>query len=68
MSIEVFLMILGAALVHAVWNALVKSHGDRLGLVKVMFVTQFAASVCLLPFVAVPARENWPFLCASALL
>jgi hypothetical protein len=44
MSIEVFLMILGAALVHAVWNALVKSHGDRLGLVKVMFVTQFAAS------------------------
>jgi hypothetical protein len=42
MSIEVFLMVLGAALVHAVWNAVIKSHGDRLGLIKVMFATQFA--------------------------
>jgi hypothetical protein len=68
MSIEVFLMVLGAALVHAVWNALVKSDEDRLGLIKMMFATQFAVSVCLLPFVAVPARESWPYLCASAVL
>jgi hypothetical protein len=39
MSIEIFLMILGAALVHATWNALVKSDGDRLGLIKMMFRT-----------------------------
>src|SRR5229473_3487923 len=68
MSPEVFLMVLGAALVHATWNALVKSDGDRLGLIKVMFSTQFAVSVCLLPFVGVPARESWPYLCASAVL
>ena len=41
MSVEIFLMILGAALVHATWNALVKSDGDRLGLIKMMFRTQF---------------------------
>jgi uncharacterized membrane protein len=68
MSTEVFLMVLGAALVHAAWNALVKSDEDRLGLIKVMFSTQFAVSICLLPFVAVPARESWPYLCASAVL
>jgi drug/metabolite transporter (DMT)-like permease len=68
MSIEIFLMTVGAALIHATWNALVKSDGDRLSLIKVMFSTQVAVSVCLLPFVAVPARESWPYLCASAVL
>ncbi len=68
MSTTVFLMILGAALVHASWNALVKADGDRLALIKIMFSTQFVCSVCLIPFVAAPARESWPYLCASAVL
>ncbi len=66
MSPEVFLMVLGAALVHATWNALVKSDGDRLGLIEIMFATQLAVSLCLVPFVSAPARESWPYLCASA--
>jgi len=65
MRIEVFLMILGAALVHATWNALIKADGDRLALIKVMSFTQFVLSLCLLPFVALPARESWPYLAAS---
>jgi hypothetical protein len=68
MSLSVFLMVLGAALMHAIWNAAIKSDGDRLGLIKVMFSTQFAVSVCLLPFVAVPARASWPYWGASAAL
>jgi drug/metabolite transporter (DMT)-like permease len=68
MTSAVFLMILSAALVHAWWNALVKGDGDRVALVKVMFSTQFTCSVCLVPFVALPARESWPFLGASAVL
>src|SRR5258708_4814862 len=64
----VFLMVLGAALVHASWNALVKADGDRVALIKVMFSTQFACSMCLIPFVALPARESWPYLCTSAML
>src|SRR3954451_7670818 len=67
MSSTVFLMVLGAALVHASWNALVKADGDRLALIKVMFSTQFACSMCLIPFVALPARESWPYLCTSAM-
>lgn len=68
MSSMVFLMVLGAALVHAAWNALVKADPDRLRLIKVMFATQFGFSLCLVPFVSVPARESWPYLCASAML
>ena len=35
MPVDVFLMILGAALVHATWNALVKTDSDRLALTLV---------------------------------
>ena len=68
MSIGVFLMVLCAAAVHATWNALVKSDEDRLGLIRVMFLTQFAFSLSLVPFVVLPDRESWPYLCASAVL
>lgn len=68
MSTTVFLMILGAALVHASWNALVKADGDRIALLKTMFLTQFACSICLIPFVPFPARGSWPYLCAGAVL
>ena len=68
MSIGVFLMVLFAAVVHASWNALVKSDEDRPGLIRVMFLSQFAFSPSLVPFVALPARESWPYLCTSAVL
>src|SRR5260221_10562460 len=68
MSIPVFVMVLGAALVHATWNAVVKSHEDRPGLIKIMFAAQFAGPVFLVPFVAVPAPASWPYLFASAVL
>lgn len=61
-------MILGAALVHAWWNALVKGEEDRAALLKMMSLTQLACSVCLIPFVAFPAHESWPYLCVSAVL
>src|SRR2546421_463013 len=68
MSSTVLLMILGAALVHASWNALVKADADPTALMKVMFLTQFACSACLIQFVPFPARESWPYLCVSAAL
>jgi drug/metabolite transporter (DMT)-like permease len=68
MPTDVFLMVLGAALVHATWNALVKTDRDRLALIRVMSVTQLVLSLCLVPFVAVPAAESWPYLAASTVL
>lgn len=68
MPVQVFLMVLGAALVHATWNALVKADGDRLSLIKVMSGTQIGVSLCLIPFVSAPAANCWPFLLASSVL
>lgn len=68
MPIDVFLIILCAALVHAGWNALVKADEDRLALWRVLLTTQFALSVLLLPFVSVPAAAAWPYLIASAVV
>jgi drug/metabolite transporter (DMT)-like permease len=67
MPIEIFLLILCAALVHAAWNALVKAEQDRLTLWRVILTTQFVLSVLLLPFVPVPAPAAWPYLVGSAL-
>lgn len=66
MPIEVFVMILCAAFIHAAWNALVKADGDRLTLIKIMSFTQLILSLFLLPFFSVPAGEAWPYLIASA--
>ena len=66
MPIEVFLMVLGAALVHATWNALVKTDGDRLSLIKLMSATQIFVSLVFIPFVSVPSLASWPYLVASS--
>jgi drug/metabolite transporter (DMT)-like permease len=68
MPVEVFLMVLGAALVHATWNALVKADADRLSLIKLMSATQIGVSLCLIPSVSVPVADCWPFLLASSAL
>jgi drug/metabolite transporter (DMT)-like permease len=67
MPIEIFLLIVCAALVHAAWNALVKADPDRLTLWRVILTTQFILSLCLLPFVPIPALAAWPYLIGSAL-
>jgi drug/metabolite transporter (DMT)-like permease len=68
MPLEVFAMVLVAALVHATWNALMKADGDRLALLQAMATTQLVLSLALLPFVPVPAVESWPCLAANPLL
>lgn len=66
MTTDVFLIVLGSALVHATWNALIKADGDRLALIKVFALTHVILSLCLLPFFALPAAASWPYLVASA--
>jgi drug/metabolite transporter (DMT)-like permease len=64
----VFAMVLGAALIHATWNALMKSDGDRLALVEIMAATQFLLSLALLPLVPVPAPASWPYIIGNPAL
>jgi drug/metabolite transporter (DMT)-like permease len=63
--VHVFLIVLGSAVLHASWNALIKGGQDRL-LHTAAIV--FWAGVISIPFLFIaepPARESWPYLAIS---
>jgi drug/metabolite transporter (DMT)-like permease len=61
-------MVLAAALFHAVWNTMVKMHGDRLVMMAMIMGSQILVVVWVLPFVAFPPTASWPYLWASVVL
>ena len=67
-SLPVTLAVLGAALLHAAWNALVKSSADTQLDSTAVGVGAGVVSVLLLPWLAPPAPAAWPWLAASALV
>ncbi len=58
-------LVLSAALLHAVTNALIKISGDPLITRGFMSGVSALALVPLLPFVSPPGREAWPFILGS---
>ncbi len=68
MTTAVFAMVVAAALLHAVWNALVKVNADRLIMVAMMMVSQAVIAILVLPFVEFPTPASWPFIWASTAL
>jgi drug/metabolite transporter (DMT)-like permease len=68
MPLEVTLAVLGAALAHAIWNAMIKSSRDVL---LDMTLVVFFAGLVTAPFmlvVDVPAAAAWPYIIASMVL
>ncbi|RPH79052.1 MAG: hypothetical protein EHM77_06295, partial [Planctomycetaceae bacterium] len=67
LSLGVTLAVLGAAFLHAIWNALVKSGGGE-PLLDMAMICWWSSVVALffLPFVATPDRAAWPFMAVSA--
>jgi drug/metabolite transporter (DMT)-like permease len=62
LSTTVFLAVIAAALLHAVWNALVKGSADKhLGMTAVV-LGQVPAALLALAVVPTPAPESWPWL------
>lgn len=68
MSVGVFLAVLGAALLHASWNALIKSGADKQTGMFILSVGHAACGLALVPFFAAPPAEVWPWLIASGLI
>ena len=68
MTSAIFTIVLAAALLHAAWNAIVKSGTDKL--LTTVLVTGCAALVALagLPFLPAPAPASWPFIAGSSVL
>lgn len=68
MTLGVFLAVLGAALLHATWNALVKISADRLVLLAVLKTVTTGVAVASVPFLPPLPVEVWPYLAASVVI
>ena len=66
MTLSVFCILLFAALLHASWNAIVKSGKDTFLSTVLVSVGAALISLAALPVVPAPAAASWPYLAASA--
>ncbi len=65
-TLAVTWVVLAAALLHALWNALLHEQKDRLVSLVLLGIGAAAASICVIPFVAFPSGASLPFLFSSA--
>jgi len=68
MSLPVTLAVLGAALLHACWNALLKTSSDKELDTVAISVGAGLVGVAVAAWLPFPAREAWPWLAGSALV
>lgn len=59
-------LVILSAIAHAIWNAMVKSAGDRALTMVAIRVAGLALGLCALPFVDWPAPESWKWLALTA--
>lgn len=68
MSLGVIALVLCAALLHASWNALLKSSGDRLASLTIMTVGAGIGAIPLVVLAPLPHAESWFYIILSAIL
>jgi len=68
MPTSVVLAVLVGAMLHASWNALVKSSGDKQLDIALVHCLGAAVSLPLLWLVGLPPPQSWPYLAASLLI
>ena len=61
-------LVLAAALLHATWNALLKSDPDRLVAFALIALAGGVVGLGMLPFVPAPGPAVWPYLIGSVLV
>ncbi|MFP6748245.1 MAG: EamA family transporter [Alphaproteobacteria bacterium] len=65
LQLHVVFLVLLAAVMHATWNAVVKSSGDRFLSFTAIRGTGTIAACLAVAFVPFPAVESWPYLLAG---
>ncbi|MEM6886951.1 MAG: DMT family transporter [Pseudomonadota bacterium] len=68
MSTVVFLAVIGAALLHALWNALVKGGADKTLSMAAVVIGHMPIAILALPFVPMPVAESLPYLLGGTAL
>lgn len=60
--------VMGAAFLHAGWNAVLRGGSDRLWSMTLMMIAVACASATAMMFLPWPNAASWPYVIASALL
>jgi len=68
MSAPVFAIVLLAALLHAIWNSLVKLAGDRAALLGLISLGHVLLGAALVGFVPLPDSASWPYIIGSTVI
>jgi multidrug transporter EmrE-like cation transporter len=61
-------LVLCAALLHASWNAMLKSSGDRLWAITLMTIGSAVAAIPIVIWTPFPAAASWPYILMSVAL
>ncbi len=68
MSFGIFAAVLGAALLHAGWNAIIKTGGNKQTTMMIFTVWQALIGLSVLVWLPMPKAEAWVWLIASGLI
>ncbi len=68
MSLGILLAVLGAAFLHAGWNALIKTGGDKQTGMLMLTLGHAAIGAVVVALRPLPAPEVWPWLIGSGLI
>ncbi|MBL4811768.1 MAG: EamA family transporter [Rhodobacteraceae bacterium] len=68
MSAFVFAIVIAAAVLHAVWNAVVKDGGDKFVAMTGMILGQVPIALLCLVIWPMPAAESWLYLAAGVVI
>lgn len=68
MSLTVFVAVIAAAALHAVWNALAKGGDDKHLNMTAVVLGHLPIALVLLAVVPIPAAVSWPYLVGGILL
>ncbi|MDL2209840.1 DMT family transporter [Desulfovibrio sp. OttesenSCG-928-O18] len=62
MELFVILVVLGSAVLHAVWNAIIKGGPDKLAETALKADGGALIALTVLPFLPLPLPQSWPYL------
>lgn len=68
MSIFALAIVLVAAFLHALWNALLKAHRAQTSVFAAVVAGQAAVGLVAAPLLPLPHPESWPWLVASTVI
>ena len=68
MELNIFLLVIFAALLHAIWNGMVKNFGDKVISVSAIVFGHVPIAIIVMLFLPLPTLESIPYIILSAII